>query len=167
MLPARWDADDRESWAFLRRQFFMLRNYAPDWWWATLAGTCVSAAGFWFSLLLGTLTQDRELLVAAGAVYAVHMIRGAMRLSLARLYLPREASIPASSTWFELFAGPIATLTALGALVASAADRKVRWRGIEYRLDRHGRVIEVRRGRRAARELRPIGRAVDLLRRLA
>lgn len=136
---------------FLRRQFFMVRNYSPGLWWLLLASWTVSIVGFWGALALscwgvatGAPWQLAPIAVVS-ALYGLSVVRAGWRQQASRASLPAAQPSLLSAQRVERWCAPLISLLGWSAFVASACTRRVVWRGIEYRLARGGKVRLVRR----------------------
>ncbi len=128
---------------FARRQYLLVRTYAPGHWllagWTLCLPTLAVAVairetleGHWWGLsfVLGSL--------------ALLQLRLRIRRRIADLLLPRAAITAASATiTFARWAWPLIHVVHLGAFLASSVGRRFTWAGIDYRL--HGRTVSVER----------------------
>jgi len=131
----RW----RSACEFLRRQFMVVRCYAPGWW----------HFGFWMGLLIngafwGSLAGSARLLMTGGAwLPALALCGGAYLLQAARWRLTSRAVEPfvrippalyRAVTRWNVWAWPVVCLAVWVAMLSSSVGRTIRWRGIRYRL---------------------------------
>jgi cellulose synthase/poly-beta-1,6-N-acetylglucosamine synthase-like glycosyltransferase len=128
---------------FARRQYLLVRTYAPRHWllagWtlclpALAAAVAVSElfAGRWWasSFILGSI--------------ALLQVRLHIRRQIADLLLPHAAIAAAGITIiFARWAWPLIHLVHLGAFLTSVVGQRFTWAGIDYRL--HGRTVSVER----------------------
>jgi len=133
---------------FARRQYLLVRTYAPRHWWLagwtlclpTLAATVAIAetyAGRWWiaGFILGSL--------------ALLQVRLRIRRQIADLVLTHSAISAARTTIsFAQWAWPLIHLVHVSAFLASCVGQRFTWAGIDYRL--HGRTVSVER--RAGKE---------------
>lgn len=163
IVPSATDVGWGGLFEFLRRQFFMVRHYAPALWTGLLAAWTVSTVAFWSSAALsvwGAAAGAPWNWLPAGVaalLYALGVWRVAMRQDAARASVPQIQPQLAAAQRLELFGGPLLSLVGWIGLVSSALLRQVTWRGIAYRLGSDGRVRSVAHqpapeppGRRAA-----------------
>lgn len=139
---------------FVRRQYMMARFYAPHWWrfglavllpgnlaWAALAVLAwrwgLQGAGGWTIAALAT------------SLFALSMLRAAMRQSLAGVYFPDMPAALRLARWFDLVAAPLAAFAHAAGAWASVFGRTLSWRGMRYRLHSDGRVEIISAGPRA------------------
>ena len=123
-------------WIF--RQILFIKFYFPGTWW--LLGAALTG-GVALSALAVTAALG---LVPAGpaAVAAAWAYLGGVCLALVALGRRHPAPEPA---WRWVAAGGVALVTACLAYVRSWFARSFTWRDLRYRVDRRGRVIDVRR----------------------
>src|SRR6202795_451232 len=129
--------------SFARRQYLLVRTYAPRHWLVAGWTVCLPAlaamvavgeifAGRWWasSFILGSI--------------ALLQVRLRIRRQIADLLLPQAAIEAARSTLiFAQWAWPLIHLVHLGAFLASLVGQRFTWAGIDYRL--HGRTVSVER----------------------
>jgi ceramide glucosyltransferase len=134
--------------SFARRQYLLVRTYAPRHW--LLAGwtLCLPALaatvavseifdGHWWvsSVILGSI--------------ALLQVRLRIRRQIADLLLPHAAIAAARTTIiFAQWAWPLIHLVHLGAFLTSFVGQRFTWAGIDYRL--HGRTVSVEHRAREA-----------------
>jgi ceramide glucosyltransferase len=143
LVPSPVAHDWTSLFSFARRQYLLVRTYAPRHWllagWtlclpALAAAVAVSEmfAGRWWasSFLLGSIT--------------LLQVRLRIRRQIADLLLPHAAIAAARTTIiFAQWAWPLIHLVHLGAFLTSFVGQHFRWAGIDYRL--HGRTVSVER----------------------
>lgn len=140
---------------FTRRQYLLVRAYAPKHWLVAGWTACVPALAAALAVAETVLGQRWAWPFILGSI-ALLQIRLHIRLQIAVLVLPRAAVAAARTTiLFAQCAWPLIHLVHLGAFLSSVAGRRFMWAGIEYRLDGETASIEGRRGdaRGSPREL--------------
>jgi glycosyltransferase involved in cell wall biosynthesis len=140
------DRSPREMFAFLRRQYLIVRHYAPLWWWFALANSSIRNLAWLVSLGLAVcgLLRGAPSAWLAGAVlaalYALDLYRGSLAEGMARACLGDRSLPPGGWPPFHLWLAPAAGLVNWLGILTSAFGRVVTWRGVRYRLLRGGRV---------------------------
>lgn len=132
---------------FLRRQFFMVRHYAPRAYWLALTGWTLHLAVFWGGLAVaagGWLLAQPVWLASGASVAAVHyagtVLRAKMRQRALRRCLPQLPEAVRRTWSCETWAAPWVNLVGWSCMVAALWGNRVTWRAIRYRLDGRGRV---------------------------
>jgi hypothetical protein len=135
---------------FVRRQFFMVRNYAPWLWLLLLAAWTVNTLAFWGSLAVAATAAAAGAAwwwvpaAYVGGCYLLGVWRARLRQAASAASLPAlQRQLRQAQRW-ELWAGPLVSLIGWLGILASAVSRHVQWRGIRYRLGESGRVHSVR-----------------------
>lgn len=124
---------------FARRQFLVVHNYVPRFWWLAFAGGCVALGTFW-TLVGGAVLPPGGVPrwlpgSAALLVYLLGVARWRIALGAVAHYFPGQADrFRAVARWNSWGWPLVALLTWL--LIASAAiGRQITWRGITYSMD--------------------------------
>ena len=131
----------RGLFSFARRQYLMVRTYAPRHWlfagWCLFvpaAGACIALAG----AVYGRVPELTLLLV----ILALLQVRTHIRGRIAAALLPDEAQAAALATLrFARVAWPFVHAVNLLAYLSSCLGNEFAWAGIRYRL--HGRAVTV------------------------
>lgn len=125
---------------FLRRQYMMIRVYAPTWWRFGLAAAALSQmillglAGF----TLFWAATGGPWKYSAGALVAYYLAMGMRAAMATRAVRPFVGEINGEYdrvARINFFAWPLVSLVVGLGFVASALGRTVIWRGIHYRLE--------------------------------
>ncbi len=139
----------RHTWTslyqFARRQYLLVRLYAPRHW--LLAGwtLCVPALAA-LAAVGALLTGNRPSAFAVAASLVMLRLRLQLRRHIASVVLPPGAQSAArASLDFALWAWPLIHLVHTAAYLGSWRVRRFTWAGIAYRLD--GPDVTVERGR--------------------
>ena len=133
--------------SFARRQYLLVRTYAPRHWWlagwtlclptlaATVAITETYAGRWWIAgFILGSL--------------ALLQVRLRIRRRIADLVLPQTAINAAMTTIrFARWAWPLIHLVHVSAFLASCVGQRFTWAGIDYRLRGSTVTVERRAGK--------------------
>jgi glycosyl transferase family 2 len=128
---------------FARRQYLLVRTYAPKHWLVAGWSVCLPAFAAVLAVAETVLGQRWALPFILGSI-ALLQLRLRIRRQIADLLLPQTAIEAARATiFFAQWAWPLIQLVHLGAFLTSAAGRRFTWAGIEYRLD--GRTVTVER----------------------
>lgn len=138
-----------EMFAFARRQYQMLRLYAPRWWWLGLLANGLANLAWGATLVavgLGALRGGAALWLGAAmgaALYLVAVLRGYLRQDVALLHFPQLAKQLRLARWFDIWLSPLAGLLTAWGLLSSVLARSVHWRGFRYQLSRQGHVLRI------------------------
>jgi succinate dehydrogenase hydrophobic anchor subunit len=121
---------------FARRQYAMLRLYAPCHWLFSLAVYAIFFAGLGASVAAFAAPMPAYAQAMAGAALALAFVRGLVHAAIAARVLPPDiaARLRVAFVLDTLFPFVPALLHAFG-LAASIVVRAVRWAGIGYRMD--------------------------------
>lgn len=154
-LDGRW----YQSLEFVRRQYVIARACLPHFWGLALLGAAAPAITFWGGLVLLVVGLWQHApwtwlpAVICPAYYATTLVRGYQRWLLARLYVREQSPLMKRIVWLDIWTGPLVVLANWLAVCSSLFGNRLRWRGVEYRLGRGGRVVSVMRGTPAERRL--------------
>jgi ceramide glucosyltransferase len=139
----------RETFAFIRRQYVVVRFYRPTLWLLSLASSTVVNGVFLWGLglaLLGAATgrfSPWTPTALCGLQYVFGVVRAWMRQDVARLCFPTLLGALRGVRWFDIWAGPLAGLVQWIGLAGSAWGRRMSWRGITYELSFGGRARRI------------------------
>jgi len=138
-----------EMFAFVRRQYQMMRLYARRWWLLGVAANGLTNLA-WLAtaaaLVFGAFSGGSMLRWALGmglALYGTNVWRAYLRQDVAGLHFPELRDSLRPARWFDIWLGPLASLLIGWGLLSSAWGRTVGWRGIRYVLGRRGRVLRI------------------------
>ena len=153
---------------FLRRQFLMIRVYAPTWWAFGLATAALTQSillgltGFslWW---LATGGPWRYSFLALAVYYAGMALRAAMATRAVRPFVGAVNGEYDRVARINIFAWPLVSLVVGLSMCASAAGRSVIWRGIHYRLESAGCTRILKRPFDGGSSLSPL----DIIKRAA
>jgi len=128
---------------FIRRQYLLVRVYAPRHWLAAAWTLGVPAIGAVIGILL-SLRAHRWALGFIVTSIALLQVRLSIRRSIAGLVLSsRDQSYARRTVRFARFAWPLIHLIHLAAFASSAFGRRFSWAGIHYRIV--GKQVKVER----------------------
>ncbi|MCO6459143.1 MAG: glycosyltransferase [Pirellulaceae bacterium] len=145
------DVDFRQAIAFMRRQFFLVRVYAPTMWILGLVFSSILQLGLLASLLATGIAicagspQWWVPAVSLGALYGCGVARAWLRQNAAGHVLSELREKLTAERWFDILAGPICGLAGWLVMLSSAFGHSTVWRGIRYTLNRDGQVTSVSR----------------------
>ena len=151
LCPSPIDMNWRQSLAFMRRQFFLVRMYSPRVWALGLIYATIVTGVFWVSLaaaisLSGSGGPAWWLAVSTMLVlYSLGVARSCVRQQTARFCMGPVGGQFQFASWFDTLAAPISGLVAWGAMASAAVGRSTTWRSIRYELDARGQVVDVDR----------------------
>ena len=133
----------KSLFGFARRQYLLVRCYAPGHW--LFAGWTVCVPALAAATAMGEIFEGRRWAVAIlVASVALLELRMSLRRQIAGLLLPPAAQAAARATIeFARWAWPVIHLVHTAAFLASCAGRRFTWAGTSYRLD--GRMASVER----------------------
>jgi ceramide glucosyltransferase len=141
LVPSPASYSWRSLFAFGRRQYLLLRTYAPQHW--LLAGwtLCVPVAGAGIAISAAYVGSTTAALCLASAI-VLRLLRHNLRLSIAREALPPEfASASAASLALGYVGWPFVHIVHTAAFLGSLLGHEFSWAGIRYRLQRTGDVV--------------------------
>jgi cellulose synthase/poly-beta-1,6-N-acetylglucosamine synthase-like glycosyltransferase len=142
------DVNWLQLFEFMRRQFFLVRLYAPFHWRWALAGTTVMQVGYWLNLAatITLLATGRiEWIASAAAVMILHglaVLRAWYRQDAARHALPKLTGKLRWVAWFDILGSPLVGAVSWLTMLGSALGNGITWREVTYRI-RPGGQIEV------------------------
>lgn len=124
---------------FVRRQFLVVRVYAPRWWLSALCATSFALAWLLASCLLTIFWLWNGgpwwLPATWGTLHiALMSYRLALRSRTIAPFVQADHDIVCVLSRREVFAWPVIAVCHWFGLVASAFGRTIRWRGITYRM---------------------------------
>jgi hypothetical protein len=134
-VPAPTDHSWRSLFLYIRRQYQIVRIYAPRHWIIGAWAFVITPAGVAAALTL-TLAGHVAGLVALAAAWALQQGRFVLRHRALRRIL--DAGVAAELKPVFLLAhvvGPFVQIPHLAAFLASAFGRTIHWAGITYRVD--------------------------------
>lgn len=143
VVPSPCDFTLGGAFGFARRQYAMLRLYAPRHWLFSLAIYAAFFAGLGAAVAAFAMPMPAFVQAMAGAALALAVARGLVHAAIAKRVLPRAiaARLHGAFVLDTIFPLAPALLHAYG-LLASLAVRRVRWAGIGYTMDGN-RVVKV------------------------
>ncbi|HLG16705.1 MAG TPA: glycosyltransferase [Blastocatellia bacterium] len=124
---------------FTTRQVIITRVYRPGAWWVGLISHALFTFGFFGGIAFAASAAMRGtnatlLFMMIGAIYLLGSIKGALRLSAAREALVDARSDVVRLWWMFCLLWPLVSLVFLYNFLASAATRRIRWRGVAYEM---------------------------------
>ncbi len=149
ILPSPIDMDMRTMLAWVRRQFIIGRFYSPYLWLVVSVGHCFTQAVFWSSVMAaiaGTVSGAPwawQPACVAGVLYATHVVRGWLRQTASRVYLPYCQKELTAARRFDIWCGPVAGLALCVALVGSAIGRRITWKDNVYEMSYGGQIRKI------------------------
>jgi ceramide glucosyltransferase len=135
--PAEFDWNSITE--FMRRQYLIVRVYAPTWWWFALAVCGITQSIGWGLaglLSYGLFATGAWLMpaIALGAYYLLTVTRTAISARTMRRFVAvTDRDYQRVSRW-NTWGWPVVSVAVALGLVASAIGRTIVWRGIRYRL---------------------------------
>jgi ceramide glucosyltransferase len=125
---------------FARRQFLITRVAAPVTWLSGLLSSCYSTLGLYGGAAMAVYaycTQNAhwKFFAAVPAVFfAGHLCRSTLRQRLIAKLLPDDVLAMRVARFTDIAAGWLLSPVLLAIIVSSAFGRRIRWRGITYKL---------------------------------
>jgi len=134
------DFDWSKLGEFLRRQFVVVRVYAPLWWWFGFSTGLVTNLCFWGTLALaGSLAANEgpwAIPLAGGVLwYLAGVLRNQLAARAIRPFVVVSNAAYHSVSRVNVWGWPLISLATWLAIVSGAIGRTIVWRGITYRLD--------------------------------
>ena len=149
MVPSACDFTLSGFFEFMRRQFYMVRHYSSRMWLANLVASTTMIAAFWLAVALcawGLATANPawwQPAAVAGAFYGIGLFRVKLRQSACNHCLPQLKPLLRKARRLELWGHPLVSLIAWVGVVASTIGAAVTWRGIRYRVNSGGEVVQL------------------------
>jgi ceramide glucosyltransferase len=148
MVTSPLNATAGQLFSFVRRQYLMGRFYLPRWWALALVLTTLSTLPL--AVSLGVLAWHAATGSAwawlsaglTGLLYGLSVLAGLFRRDLVGVYCPELRDRLRGERHFDVWAGPLVSLTNWVELFASTFGRQITWRGIGYRLADDGQVTK-------------------------
>jgi hypothetical protein len=125
---------------FLRRQYLVVRVYAPKWWRFAILSTALSNLLFWGlgGAAIWSVWNGGRCGIAAAAFAAYYLLgalRGAISSRAIRPFVDVADEEYQSVARVNVWGWPVVSAAVGLGLAASAVGRTICWRGIEYRLE--------------------------------
>jgi ceramide glucosyltransferase len=130
----------QDFFKFARRQFLITRIITPGTWWFGLFSSFYSVLGLYggtAAAIYAYRTNNSYLWLFAAVpmvFFAGHLLRSILRQTLIAKILPGDAAAMKKAKFSDIFAGWILSPVLLAIIVSSAFGRRIRWRGISYKL---------------------------------
>jgi hypothetical protein len=130
----------KEAVAFARRQYLVVRMYAPLQWSLAAAVFTIPAIGWVWAIPLAAL-GDRRALAAIAAAYVLDYSRARLRARIPmKLW---NMPIAPRVAWLDRWATPLWLWFHLGILWSTLFGRRITWAGRTYVIDRNRQVSSV------------------------
>jgi hypothetical protein len=125
---------------FARRQYLIIKVFAPDIWWPALLGNLLFSSVFWGGLVWLLMCRGTDetmwwVVVLLAFLYAAGTLRALFRRSAVRARFPTRLDALNRAIWLDLLAHPLLAIIDLCCILSSAPSRTITWRGIRYRVD--------------------------------
>ena len=130
----------RNFLSFGRRQFLLTRITTPGTWWFGLLSSFYSVIGLYGGAIAAvyayyTANAHWKLIAAVPVTFFVgHLFCSILRQHLIVKLLPADAAAMKVARWADIAAGWLLSPVLLAIIISSAFGRRVRWRGITYKL---------------------------------
>ncbi|MDO8303460.1 MAG: glycosyltransferase family 2 protein [Sedimentisphaerales bacterium] len=130
----------RDFFSFARRQFLLTRVAAPGTWWFGLFGGCYSTIGLYgggaVAVYAYCVANAHWIFFAAvpAVFFAGHLCRSILRQLLIVKLLPEQKAAMKAARRTDIAVGWLLSPVLLATIVSSAFGRRIRWRGITYKL---------------------------------
>jgi ceramide glucosyltransferase len=137
----------RDFLSFGRRQFLLTRVATPSTWWFGLLSSLYSVLGLYGAAAAAAYVYYAanahwKFIAAVSAVFFIgHLIRAILRQRLITKLLPADAPAMKFACCTDIAAGWLFSLVLLAIIISSAFGRRVRWRGITYKLISPTKII--------------------------
>jgi cellulose synthase/poly-beta-1,6-N-acetylglucosamine synthase-like glycosyltransferase len=135
LTPCPESITARRFLSWIRRQMVITRVYNPRLWWPALIAHVFYCGGMAASVI-ASVRGNRLAEWALIAQLSPGMLKGLNRATLAKACLPEYEGWFRRHAWVHAIWVPLATWVWLIALVASAFDNTIEWRGYRYSLKR-------------------------------
>jgi ceramide glucosyltransferase len=130
----------RDFLSFGRRQFLLTRVATPGTWWFGLLSSVYSVLGLYGGAAAAVYacyaanTHWKFFAAVSATFFIGHLIRAILRQRLIVKLLPGDAAAMKASRYADIAVGWLLSLVLLAIIISSAVGRRVRWRGITYKL---------------------------------
>jgi ceramide glucosyltransferase len=130
----------RDFFSFGRRQFLLTKVATPGTWWFGLLSSCYSVLGLYGGAAVAiyayyAANAHWKLYAAVPAIFFFgHLFRAILRQRLIFKLLPGDVSAMKAARFIDITVGWLLSLVLLGVIISSVFGRRVRWRGITYKL---------------------------------
>lgn len=140
LVKSTADFDWPKLGEFLRRQFVVVRVYAPLWWWFGFSTGFVTNLCFWGTLSLACSLAANNgpwaIPLAAGLFwYLAGVVRSQMAARAIRPFVVVSNAEYQRVARMNVWGWPLVSLATWLGMAAGAMGRTIVWRGIRYRLD--------------------------------
>jgi hypothetical protein len=149
ILPSPIDVDMYTMLCWVRRQFIIGRFYSPLLWLIVFVGHCLGQVVFWGSAaatamgLAMAAPWTWQPACVASVLYGLHVLRGWVRQSASRVYLPDCQRALTAARRFDIWCAPISALAQAIALVASAIGNRITWKDNVYEMKYGGQIRRI------------------------
>jgi hypothetical protein len=150
LVKSTADFDWSKLGEFLRRQFVVVRVYAPLWWWFGFGAGFITNLCFWGTLALAcglAASGGPWAIPLAGGLlwYLAGMLKGTLSAQATRPFVLASNSEYRSVSNINVWGWPLVSLAAWLAIILGTIGRTIVWRGIRYRLDsaRHTTILNI------------------------
>jgi cellulose synthase/poly-beta-1,6-N-acetylglucosamine synthase-like glycosyltransferase len=140
-LAASYEQTDwRSFFSFARRQFLLTRITTPGTWWFGLFSGVYSVLGLYGGAAVAvcayyTANAHWKLFAAVPITFFIsHLLRAILRQRLIFTLLPNDAAAMKIARFADIAGGWLLSPVLLGVIISSAFGRRIRWRGIAYKL---------------------------------
>ena len=141
LVPSPSSYSWRSLFAFGRRQYLLVRFYAPRHWLLAAWTLCVPAAGAAMAVT-AAVSDSLAAALCIGAAILLQLLRYRLRLSIARRVLPTEAAAEAAvALRLGWWVSPLVHIVHAAVLLGSLLGRNFEWAGIRYRLCEPDKVV--------------------------
>jgi cellulose synthase/poly-beta-1,6-N-acetylglucosamine synthase-like glycosyltransferase len=130
----------RDFLSFGRRQFLLTRVATPGMWWFGLLSSFYSVLGLYGGAAVAVsayyvANAHWKLFAAVPITFFIsHLFRSLLRQRLIFKLLPNQAGAMKIARVVDIAAGWLLSLALLAIIISSAFGRRVRWRGITYKV---------------------------------
>ena len=150
MVASPADGDLRQLIEFVRRQYLIARTYSPLFWKLGFGCNALACLQFlmsvgWIGFGLVTGTFAWLPVAALAVVQAINVSRGILRHSAAKAYFPDHWDRLKTAAWLDVAMEPLSVFCNWIGMSLAFFGRTIVWRGIEYRMDRNGKVLSLAR----------------------
>jgi ceramide glucosyltransferase len=134
LVPSSTSYTWRSLFAFGRRQYMLIRFYAPRHWLLAAWALCVPVIGAVLAVV-AACTGNLAAALCVGAAILLRALRHGLRLSIAQRVLPREITEAAAPVLrLGWWAWPLVHSVHTAVFLASLWGREFEWAGIRYRI---------------------------------
>jgi ceramide glucosyltransferase len=145
LVPSLGDCDFKELLEFTTRQIKITRVYASHLWLPLLLGSSLFTIVFFGGFILLIVFPSVLLLVVLGIIFALGAMKSFIRWRAVTIPLKQYRSLMRRDLLSHLFLWPVASVLYLYNAIVAGFSRRIKWRGITYKLKSPNEAVIISR----------------------